>query len=156
LAGVAFVKGFKIWKLYIEIYRNTYENYVPLYRDLGTENSTGIGKGVDIRGKEVKKAKGSEKRVISPISNLFYQQERALTRSIKNDIGKTIVEATEEYPELKDLFEVKAQKYIPRFNKDGEMQFKEILQDDGIWSKETYRNIDMIFFIKPGMVFEFF
>jgi hypothetical protein len=33
------------------------------------------------------------------------------------------------------------------------MQFKEILQDDGIWSKETYTNIDMIFFIKSGTDF---
>ena len=31
--------------------------------------------------------------------------------------------------------------------------FKEILQDNGIWSKETYTNIDMIFFIKPGTDF---
>jgi hypothetical protein len=38
-------------------------------------------------------------------------------------------------------------------DKDGKMQFKEILQDDGIWSKETYTNIDMIFFIKPGTDF---
>ncbi|MDY6791737.1 MAG: hypothetical protein SWH54_10780 [Thermodesulfobacteriota bacterium] len=35
-------------------------------------------------------------------------------------------------------------------DKDSKMQFKEILQDDGIWSKERYTNIDMIFFIKPG------
>jgi len=35
-------------------------------------------------------------------------------------------------------------------DKVGKMQFKEILQDDGIWSKKTYTNIDMIFFIKPG------
>ena len=33
------------------------------------------------------------------------------------------------------------------------MQFKEILQDDGIWSKETYTNVDMIYFIKPGTDF---
>jgi len=38
-------------------------------------------------------------------------------------------------------------------DKDGNMQFKEILQDNGIWSKETYTNIDMIFFIKPGTDF---
>ena len=34
-------------------------------------------------------------------------------------------------------------------DKDGKIQFKEILQDNGIWSKETYTNIDMIFLIKP-------
>jgi hypothetical protein len=36
---------------------------------------------------------------------------------------------------------------------NGEIQFKEILQDDGIWSKKTYTNIDMIFFIKPSTDF---
>ncbi len=38
-------------------------------------------------------------------------------------------------------------------DKNGEMQFKEILQDNGIWSKETYTNIDIIMFIKPGTDF---
>ncbi|MBW1693451.1 MAG: hypothetical protein JRJ41_04685 [Deltaproteobacteria bacterium] len=38
-------------------------------------------------------------------------------------------------------------------DKNGEMQFKEILNDNGIWSKETYTNIDMIFFIKAGTDF---
>jgi hypothetical protein len=35
-------------------------------------------------------------------------------------------------------------------DKDGKMQYREILQDDGIWSKKIYTNIDIIFFIKPG------
>lgn len=38
-------------------------------------------------------------------------------------------------------------------DKNGEMQLKEILQDNGIWSKETYTNIDIIMFIKPGTDF---
>jgi len=38
-------------------------------------------------------------------------------------------------------------------DKDGESQFKEILQGNGIWSKKAYTNIDMIFFIKPGTDF---
>jgi len=38
-------------------------------------------------------------------------------------------------------------------DKDGKMQFKEILQDNGIWSKEAYTNIDVIMFIKPGTDF---
>jgi hypothetical protein len=42
---------------------------------------------------------------------------------------------------------------ISYMDKDGKMQFKEILQDNGIWSKEIYTNIDMIFFIKPGTDF---
>lgn len=42
---------------------------------------------------------------------------------------------------------------ISFIDKEGKTQFKEILQDNGIWSKETYSNIDMIFFIKPGTDF---
>lgn len=103
--------------------KGTYEFYVPLFRDIGKESSIGIGQGIDIRGKEIKRAKGSKKRVISPIANLFHQQERARVRVLKNEIGKSIIKMTEEYPETKDLFEVKAQKYMPRFNKDGELQF---------------------------------
>jgi hypothetical protein len=38
-------------------------------------------------------------------------------------------------------------------DKNGKMQFKENLQDNGIWSKETYTNIDIIMFIKPGTDF---
>jgi hypothetical protein len=36
------------------------------------------------------------------------------------------------------------------YDENYEMQFKEILIDNGIWSKEVYSNIDMIFFFKPG------
>ena len=35
-------------------------------------------------------------------------------------------------------------------NKNGEIKFKEILQDNGIWSKKVYTNIDIIFVIKSG------
>ena len=38
-------------------------------------------------------------------------------------------------------------------NENGEINFKEILQDNGIWSKEVYTNIDIILFIKPGTDF---
>jgi len=35
----------------------------------------------------------------------------------------------------------------------GKIQFKEILQDNGIWSKKAYTNIDIVFFIKSGTDF---
>lgn len=38
-------------------------------------------------------------------------------------------------------------------NENDEIKFKEILQDNGIWSKKVYTNIDLIFFIKPGVDF---
>jgi hypothetical protein len=102
--------------------KNTYKNYVPLFRDV--DNSfTGIGSGVDIKGKEIKRAVGSKKRVISPIENVFFQEERVQVRALKNKIGKTIIDLTKKYPELKNIFEIEKQQYIPRFNSDGELQF---------------------------------
>ena len=38
-------------------------------------------------------------------------------------------------------------------DKNGEYQHKEVLQDNGIWSKENYTNIDLIIFIKSGTDF---
>ena len=38
-------------------------------------------------------------------------------------------------------------------NKHGDIKFKEILQDNGIWSKTVYMNIDIIFFVKAGTDF---
>jgi len=33
-------------------------------------------------------------------------------------------------------------------DKNGNIQWKEILEDNGIWSKEIYSNVDIVFFIK--------
>ena len=105
-----------------KIYRNTYKYYVPLFRDV--ENDfTGIGRGVDITGKESKRATGSEKRVVSPLGNIFFRKERAVVRELKNQIGNTIIKATKTYPYLKDIFKIEKQKYLPRFNSEGELQF---------------------------------
>lgn len=105
-----------------KIIKGAYSDYVPLFRDVSDE-SLGIGMGLDIRGKEIKRAKGSELRVLSPLGNLFYQKERAHVRVLKNRIGKSIVEMTQNYPFLKDIFVVEKQKFLPRFNEDGELIF---------------------------------
>lgn len=105
-----------------QTYRETYKNYVPLFRDI-EDDFTGIGRGVDIRGKESKRALGSEKRVVSPLGNIFYRKERAVIRDLKNQIGNTIIKAVKEYSYLKDIFKIEKQQYIPRFNSEGELQF---------------------------------
>jgi hypothetical protein len=106
-----------------DVIRKSYKNYVPLFRDVG-DDAIGIGAGIDIKGKEIKKAVGSvEKRALSPTGNIFFQQERAQIRALKNNVGKTIVSMTDDMPELKDLFEIEKQKFLPRFNADGELQF---------------------------------
>ncbi len=105
-----------------DIVRKAYDNYVPLYRDV--DNSyTGIGVGADIRGKEIKRAKGSERRATSIIANVFYQIEKTRVRVLKNEIGKTVDNLVKEYPELSSFFKIEKQKYIPRFNAEGELQY---------------------------------
>ena len=106
-----------------DIIRSTYKNYVPLYRDLEGDIGTGIGQGIDIKGKEVKRAKGSFKRVTSPIANIFYQKERTISRKLKNDIGKNIIMLAEKYPEMKGLFKVEQQTFSPVYDINGELQF---------------------------------
>lgn len=105
--------------------KSTYDNYVPLFRDMEDDfTGIGIGQGVDIKGKEIRRAKGSkEKRVISPIGNVFYQEEKVRIRALKNEVGKTVIDLTKEFPETKELFEVEAQKYVPRYNSEGDLQF---------------------------------
>lgn len=103
---------------------DAYKNYVPLFRDIA-DDMTGIGMGTDIRGKEIKRAKGSLKRVVSPLGNVFFRKEQAQIRALKNKIGSTIIEMTQEYPFTKDLFDIEAQEHTPRLNAEGEFQFFE-------------------------------
>ena len=120
--------------------KSAYNNYIPLFRDLDSDGGfTGIGTGVDIRGKEIKRAKGSTKRVTSPIANVFAFKEKVVIRSLKNKIGLTIKDLVNEYPELKDLFVIESQQYIPRYDSDGELRFldpKMKLGDNVIGFKE--------------------
>ncbi len=89
----------------VERLRAMYKNYIPLQRDID-EDFTGIGMGSDIRGKEFKRAKGSRLRVTSPLGNTFAQKERVYVRSLKNKIGRSIVDMVKEYPFLEELFKV--------------------------------------------------
>ncbi len=106
-----------------DIYKKTYKNYVALYRDVEGADFTGIGQGISITGKESKRAVGSTREVINPASNYFYRKERAQIRALKNEVGKTVINLTKQYPFLEDIFKVEKQKYLPRFNKEGELEY---------------------------------
>ena len=99
-----------------------YKNYVPLFRDV-QDGAVGIGRGLDIRGKEIKRAKGSEQEVLSILGNLFAQKERVIVRIAKNDIGKNIKSLVDEYPFMSDIFKIEKQQFVPRFNSQGELQY---------------------------------
>lgn len=103
-----------------DMLKGAYKNYVPLYRDVD-DSFTGIGMGTDIRGKESKRAFGSQKRVTSPIANIFYQVEKAHVRALKNEVGKTVQSIVKEHPDLKSLFKITKQQYTPRYDKNGEI-----------------------------------
>jgi len=106
-----------------ETIKGMYKDYVPLFRDV--ENDfIGIGQGIDIKGKEIKRAKGSvERRVVSPVGNVFFQAEKAQVRALKNEVGKTIIDLTKTHPETKDIFKIEKQQYSPRYNSDGELLY---------------------------------
>lgn len=101
--------------------RQIYENYVPLQRDI-EEAGLGTGVGVDIRGIEIKKAKGSDDlRVISPSSQIFQAAQKAQVRALKNEVGQTMIELVEKYPDMKGAFKVEAKKFVPKYDSSGEI-----------------------------------
>jgi len=90
-----------------DTYKAGYKDYVPLYRDMeGVTNGPGTGMGIDVKGPEFKRAKGSLKEVTSIVGNTFYQREKVLAHVMLNDIGKSINNLVTEYPELKDFFKI--------------------------------------------------
>ncbi len=102
--------------------KKAYKNYVPLGRDVD-DDFLGVGRGVDIKGKEIKRAKGSERGVLSPTSQIFRNAQKSLTRNLKNNVGKGIIKMVDELPFLKKIFDIKKQRFIPRFDKNGELQY---------------------------------
>jgi len=100
-----------------------YKNYVPLQRDIEDKFfGPGTGSGIDIKGKEIKRARGSKKEVLSPTAQIFRNLQKAEVRIIKNDVGKTILSLVEAFPFMKTQFQIESQKTIPVFNNKGEIQ----------------------------------
>lgn len=98
-----------------------YKNYVPLKRDMSDkfqQVTSGSGKGFSIKGKETKRAKGSTRKVESPFMHTILDYQETLTRAEKNKVGQTFLKFTEQFPD-KDLYEVESLKYMPKYDKDG-------------------------------------
>lgn len=98
-----------------------YKNYVPLKRDMSDKFQQvggGTGKGFSIKGKETKRAKGSIRKVESPFMHTILDYQETLTRAEKNKVGQTFLKFTDEFPD-KDLYEVESLKYMPKYDKDG-------------------------------------
>ena len=94
--GMISRKTFDSWK-------KDYPNHVSLQRILPEDadygNMLGAGRGFDVRGQEVKAAKGSDLEVAGILDNTILNWERSIMRVNKNKVSKSILGFTEKYPE---------------------------------------------------------
>ena len=74
-----------------------YQNYVPLKTIDEEQTSPGqTGRGLDIRGAEVKAALGRGSRATSPLMVSFQDMARTLVRAHKNEAGNALLELTRD------------------------------------------------------------
>jgi len=114
--------------------RGSYENYVPLGRDIeDNAKGWGTGKGVNIKGKEIKRARGSQDLPVLPIvSQIFNRMNTAIVRAEKNRVALSVARLIKANPKIKtktgkDLWTIKSEKYIPRYDSFGEVEYVEPL-----------------------------
>lgn len=114
--------------------RGSYENYVPLSRDIeDNAKGWGTGKGVNIKGKEVKRARGSQDLPVLPIvSQIFNRMNTAIVRAEKNRVALSVARLIKANPKIKtktgkELWTIKSEKYIPRYDSFGEVEYVEPL-----------------------------
>lgn len=80
----------------IQAWEQAYKHYVPLQRDL--EGGTPKGQGFSVRGPEGKRAVGSNRDVVNILANVVTQAETAAIRAEKAEVGRTLLEMAEQYP----------------------------------------------------------
>ncbi|RLA73009.1 MAG: hypothetical protein DRG30_06805, partial [Epsilonproteobacteria bacterium] len=102
--------------------RGSYENYVPLQRNMDEGEVIGgvSGKGYSNKTKEFKRARGSEREVLSPTVVSMINFQSTLVRSEKNKVGKAMLEFIKEYPD-DALYTVKGVRHTPQYDKTGEI-----------------------------------
>lgn len=91
----------------------TYKNYVPLRGfevdvnpfAVDAAERARIGKGMDIRGPESKRAMGRESRADDIVSHVIMAREEAIVRAEKNRVGQTFLQFVNENPDAR-LWEV--------------------------------------------------
>lgn len=114
--------------------RSSYEYYVPLGRDIeDNAKGWGTGKGVNIKGKEIKRARGSQDLPVLPIvSQIFNRMNTAIIRAEKNRVALSVARLIKANPKIKtktgkELWTIKSEKYIPRYDSFGEVEYVEPL-----------------------------
>ncbi len=83
-------------------YRKMYEFYVPLRgsaeREDGAGQTGGIGRGFDIRGREVKAALGRMTLAANPVVQAVQMAQEGIVRAEKNRVGKTFMRFAQANP----------------------------------------------------------
>ena len=124
-----------------------YQNYIPLR---GLENvddegrmRPGVGRGVNVRGKETIRALGRRSRASDLIENVIRDYERVVMRAEKNDVGKVLLDFVLSNPDP-DLWGVDVERSKPAFNKaTGVVQYTKQIEkgDDTIGVKVGGRQV---------------
>jgi len=100
----------------------TYKYYVPLKGKDGKTSFGGSGQGFSVPGKDIKRAKGRESRADNPFVQAVMDYEMAVMRSEKNQVTRTLMDLALENPDDR-VWEIESQKFIPRYNRDGEVEY---------------------------------
>ncbi|WP_373069802.1 LPD38 domain-containing protein [Sulfurimonas sp.] len=99
----------------------TYDNYVPLKRIMDNNGpAMRTGRGFDVKGKEIKRAKGSDRAVESPLMHSILAYQETIIRAEKNKVGKSFLDFIEKYPD-QSLYEVSGVRHTPMYNNMGEV-----------------------------------
>jgi hypothetical protein len=85
----------------IQKWNEKYEHYVPLHRDEvgGENNMPRIGQGFNIRGRESKRATGSNREVTDILAHVVAQYEAAVIRSEKTKVDQALFKFAQMHPD---------------------------------------------------------
>ncbi len=119
-----------------------YDNYVPLRGLENVDENTGamrpgVGRGINVRGKETIRALGRKSRASDVIENALRDYQRAVQRVEKNDVGKVLLDFVLSNPDP-DLWGVDVEKTNAGFDKTrGVVQYTKVVEkgDDTIGVK---------------------
>ena len=103
-----------------------FKNYVPLKGLPGDETYFASGKGFSVTGKDIKRAKGRGSRAENPFVQVLADYEQAIVRSEKNKVSIAFYNLVENNPS--EMWEAKGLKHLPRFDKNGEVQYFDPMQ----------------------------
>lgn len=91
-----------------DLWTTQYQDYVPLRGFEGVDEEGTVmrgARGFNVRGKETMRAMGRRSRAGDLIENVFLDYERAITRSERNQVAKTLLDFVIDNPDA-DLWEI--------------------------------------------------